>query len=339
MARPTVFVTRPLPGGALDLLAQHTDLRVWEGELPPPRKDLLRRAAGCHGLLTLLTDRVDAELLDRAPSLVVVSNMATGFDNIDVGAASERAILVTRTPGVLSETVAEFTFALLLAAARRIPEADRYVRAGRWRSWGPSVLLGRDLSGATLGIVGMGGVGTEVARRALGFGMRIVYHSRSRKPALERRYGMTFLTLEALLRQSDFVTLHAPLTAETHRLIGRRELALMKETAILVNTGRGPLVDQRALYEALKSGRIGGAALDVTDPEPIAADDPLLTLENVTIAPHIASASVATRGRMAMLAAESLLTALSGRTPKDTVNRGVARAWRTAWRRRLPPPS
>ena len=337
MARPTVFVTRRLPGGALDLLAQHTDLRIWEGELPPPRKELLRRAAGCHGLLTLLTDRVDAELLDRAPSLVVVSNMATGFDNIDVAAASERAILVTRTPGVLSETVAEFTFALLLAAARRIPEADRYVRAGRWRSWGPSVLLGRDLSGATLGIVGMGGVGTEVARRALGFGMRIVYHSRSRKPALERRYGMTFLTLEALLRQSDFVTLHAPLTAETRRLIGRRELALMKETAILVNTGRGPLVDQRALYEALKSGRIGGAALDVTDPEPIAADDPLLTLENVVIAPHIASASVATRGRMAMLAAESLLTALSGRTPKDTVNREVARAWRTAWRRRLPP--
>lgn len=339
MARPTVFVTRPLPGGALDLLAQHTDLRVWEGELPPPRKELLRRAAGCHGLLTLLTDRVDADLLDRAPSLVVVSNMATGFDNIDVAAASERAILVTRTPGVLSETVAEFTFALLLAAARRIPEADRYVRAGRWRTWGPSVLLGHDLSGATLGIVGMGGVGTEVARRALGFDMRIVYHSRSRKPALERRHGMTFLTLEALLRQSDFVTLHAPLTAETHRLIGRRELALMKETAILVNTGRGPLVDQRALYEALKSGRIGGAALDVTDPEPIAADDRLLTLENVVIAPHIASASVATRGRMAMLAAESLLTALSGRTPKDTVNRKVARAWRTAWRRRLPPPS
>jgi glyoxylate reductase len=337
VARPTVFVTRRLPGGALDLLAQHTDLRIWEEELPPPRKELLRRAAGCHGLLTLLTDRVDAELLDRAPSLVVVSNMATGFDNIDVAAASERAILVTRTPGVLSETVAEFTFALLLAAARRIPEADRYVRAGRWQTWGPSVLLGRDLSGATLGIVGMGGVGTEVARRALGFGMRIVYHSRSRKPALERRYGMTFLTLEALLRQSDFVTLHAPLTAETHRLIGRRELALMKETAILVNTGRGPLVDQRALYEALKSGRIGGAALDVTDPEPIASDDPLLTLENVVIAPHIASASVATRGRMAMLAAESLLTALSGRTPKDTVNREVARAWRAAWRRRLPP--
>jgi glyoxylate reductase len=336
MARPSVFVTRRLPGGALDLLAQKTDLRVWEEELPPPREDLRQQAADCHGLLTLLTDRVDAELLDSTPNLVVVSNMATGFDNIALAAASERSVLVTRTPGVLSETVADFTFALLLAAARRIPEADRYVRAGRWKTWGPSVLLGRDAFGATLGIVGMGGVGTEVAKRARGFGMRIVYHDPMRKPTLERRYRMTFLPLDDLLRESDFVTLHAPLRAETRGLIGRRELGLMKETAVLINTGRGPLVDQGALYEALKSGRIEGAALDVTDPEPISLDDPLLTLENLVIAPHVASASVATRAGMAMLAAKNLLAALGGRMPKDSVNREIAEAWRAARRRLLP---
>ncbi|MFB3053183.1 MAG: 2-hydroxyacid dehydrogenase [Dehalococcoidia bacterium] len=328
-------MTRRLPGGALDLLAQHTELRVWEEELPPPPQELRSQAAACHGLLTLLTDRVDTALLDSAPNLIVVSNMATGFDNIDLPAASERNVLVTRTPGVLSETVADFTFALLLAAARRIPEADRYVRAGRWRTWGPSILLGRDVFGATLGIVGMGDVGAAVAKRARGFGMRIVYHSNSRKPRLERRYGMTFLPLEKLLRQSDFVTLHVPLTEETRRLISRRELGLMKESAVLMNTSRGSLVDQTALYEALKLGRIGGAALDVTDPEPIQPDDPLLTLENVVIVPHVASASVATREHMANLAAENLLTALRGRIPKDTANREVAAAWRVARRQRL----
>jgi glyoxylate reductase len=335
MAKPAVFVTRRLPGGALDLLARETDLQVWEEELPPPRAELLRQAPRCHGLLTLLTDRVDDELLKRAPHMVAVSNMATGFDNIDVAAASEQGVLVTRTPGVLSETVADFTFALMLAAARRLPEAERYVRAGRWKTWGPSVMLGRDVFGATLGIVGLGGVGTEVARRARGFGMRILYHDHVRKPALERRYRLTFLPLRDLLQQSDFVTLHAALTPETRGLIGERELSLMKETTILINTGRGPLVDQKALYEALRSGHIAGAALDVTDPEPIAAGDPLLALDNALVVPHIASASVATRGRMAMLAAENLLSALAGRTPKDTVNREIARAWRAARRHRL----
>ncbi len=339
MAKPIVFVTRGLPGGALHLLAQHTDLHVWEEELPPPRRELLRQAARCHGLITLLTDRVDDELLEGAPHLVAVSNMATGFDNIEIAAASRRSVLVTRTPGVLSETTADFAFALLLAAARRVTEAERYVRAGRWKSWGPSTLLGRDVFGATLGIVGLGGVGTEVAKRARGFGMRIMYHSRTRKPALERRYGLTFLPLEDLLRESDFVTLHVALTPQTRGLIGRRELELMKESAILVNTSRGPLVDQEALHEALKCGRIAGAAVDVTDPEPISADDPLLALNNLVIAPHIASASVATRGRMAMLAAENLLAALAGRMPKDTVNREIARSWRAARRRRLPTPS
>jgi len=335
VAKPAVLVTRPLPGGALELLSQHADVRLRQGDLPPSPEELRRLAPGCHGLLTLLTDRVDAGLLDVAPELVVVSNMATGFDNIDVAAASERNVLVTRTPGVLTETVADFTFGLMLAAARRIAEADRYVRAGRWQTWGPSLFLGQDVHGATLGIVGLGGVGTAVAKRARGFGMRTVYYSRSRKPALERRYRLTFLSLDNLLRQSDIVTLHIALTPETHRIIGRRELRLMKETAVLVNTGRGPLVDQAALYEALKSGLIAGAALDVTDPEPPPPGDPLLTLENTVIAPHIASASTATRSRMAMLAAENLLAALAGRIPKDTVNREIARPWRVARRRRL----
>ncbi|HEU5321035.1 MAG TPA: D-glycerate dehydrogenase [Methylomirabilota bacterium] len=319
----------------MDLLRAHADVRLWEDELPPPADELRRLAATCHGLLTLLTDRVDARLLDNSPALVAVSNMATGFDNIDVAAASARDVVVTRTPGVLTETVADFTFGLLLAAARRIAEADRYVRAGRWKTWGPSVLLGRDVYGATLGIVGLGGVGTAVAKRARGFGMRVLYFSRSRKPALERRYGLTYAPLDQLLRQSDYVSLHAALTPETRHIIGRRELALMKETAVLVNTGRGPLLDQAALYETLKAGRIAGAALDVTDPEPPPPDDPLLALENVVIAPHIASASLETRSRMAMLAAENLLTALAGRVPKDTVNREIARPWREARRRRL----
>ena len=335
MARPTVLVTRPLPGGALDLLSQHADVRLREAELPPSARELRGLASGCHGLLTLLTDRVDAALLDAAPELVVVSNMATGFDNIDVPAAGQRNVLVTRTPGVLTETVADFTFGLMLAAARRIAEADRYVRAGSWQTWGPSLFLGQDVHGATLGIVGLGGVGTAVARRARGFGMTTVYYSRTRKPALERRYRLAFLPLDDLLRRSDFVTLHVALTPETRHVIGARELRLMKGTALLVNTGRGPLVDQAALYEALKAGRIAGAALDVTDPEPMAPKDPLLTLDNVVIAPHIASASTATRSRMAMLAAENLLAALAGRIPKDSVNPEIARPWRAARRRRL----
>ncbi len=328
MARPRVFLTRRLPGRALELLGAQAEVEVWEGELPPPQEELRRQAESCDGLVTLLTDRIDEEVLSRVARLRVVSNMATGFDNIDVAAASRRTVLVTRTPGVLSETVADFTFALLLAAARRVAEADRHVRRGLWRTWGPALMLGQDVYGATLGIVGLGGIGAEVARRARGFGMRVLYHSRTRKPALERRYRLTFVSLDELLGESDFVSLHAPLTEETRHLIGERQLGLMKATAVLVNTARGPLVDQQALYGALVAGRIAGAALDVTDPEPMAADDPLLGLENVIVTPHISSASTATRWRMAEMAAANLLTALDGRVPRDAVNREIARRWR-----------
>jgi len=325
---PRVYVTRRLPGAALDYLRHHCDVRLWEGELPPPASELRREAASADGILTLLTDPVDRALLSGAKHLLVVSNMATGFDNIDVAAATEAGVLVTRTPGVLSQTTADFAFALLMAAARRLVEGDRQVRRGEWKTWGPEILLGHDVHGAAIGIVGMGGIGAEMARRARGFRMRVLYTSRTPKPALERRYRMQFLSLDDLLRQSDFVTLHAPLTPETRGMIDERALRLMKPTAVLVNTARGPLVDQAALYRALRDGRIAAAALDVTDPEPIAADDPLLTLENCIVTPHIASASVATRSRMAMLAAGQLVQALEGRTPRNLVNRDALKHWR-----------
>jgi glyoxylate reductase len=326
--KPRVYVTRHVPGGALDYLAEHTAVRVWDQDLPPPPEELRRQAERSDGLLTLLTDRVNAALLEAAPRLLVISNMATGFDNIDIAAASRFGVLITRTPGVLSETTAEFAIALMFAAARYVVEGDRQVRAGQWETWGPEVLLGQDLAGATLGIIGMGGIGQQVARRARAMGMHVLYQSRTRMPSLERRYRMEFVSQHELFERSDVVSLHPPLTPETRHLINERTLALMKPTGVLVNTARGQLVDQAALYQALLSGQIGAAALDVTDPEPILLDDPLLTLPNVIVTPHIASASVATRSRMAMLAAENLVQALNGRIPKHTVNRKIAPKWR-----------
>jgi glyoxylate reductase len=330
-----VFVSRHLPGPALERLAEAADVEVWPEELPPSPEELTRQARQSDALLTLLTDRIDAPLLDSAPGLLVVSNMATGFDNIDVPAATAHGVLATRTPGVLSETTADFAFALLLAAARRVVEGDRLVRDGRWKTWGPETLLGQDVHGATLGIVGLGGIGSEVAKRGRGFGMRVLYTGPSRKPDAEHELGVEFRSLDDLLRESDFVSLHAPLTPETKHLINARTLHLMKPTAALINTGRGPLVDQPALYEALRSGVIAAAALDVTDPEPMSADDPLRTLPNVIVTPHIASASVATRSRMALLAAENLLAALRGEVPEHTVNPDVGEAWRRRVRERL----
>jgi glyoxylate reductase len=329
--KPTVYITRELPGDAVERLRQATSVRVWVEELPPPRDVLLREAAAADGLLALLTDRVDGELMDAAPRLRVVSNVAVGFDNIDVAEATRRAILVTNTPGILTDTTADFAFALLMAAARRVVEADRYTREGRWKTWGPQVLLGQDIHGACLGLVGLGGVGLEVAKRARGFGMRILYFDHRRRPREERRYGLIPTDLDQLLREADFVSLHVPLTSETRHLIGERELSLMKPTAILVNTARGSVVDQRALYRALRKGRITAAALDVTEVEPIPMNDPLLTLDNVIIAPHIASASVATRARMASVAADNLLAALRGDEPPNCVNRPALRRWRRKW--------
>lgn len=328
MPRPAVYVTRLLPGGAIDFLKHHANLRVWREEGPPPRKVLLEQATASDGILCLLTDRIDARLIQGSPRLTVISNMATGFDNVDIAAATAQDVLVTRTPGVLSETTAEFTIALLFAAARRVAEGDRFVREGHWKTWGPNVLVGCDLAGSTLGIIGLGGIGEAVARRARGLDMRVIYYSRTRKKDIERDLGLRYVTLSNLLERSDFVSLHAPLTDETRHLIGRPELDAMKPHAVLINTARGPLVDQTALYRAIKNGRIAAAALDVTDPEPISSDDPLLSLENLLVTPHIASASKTTRSKMAMLAAENLVHALAGRLPKHAVNREIARRWR-----------
>jgi glyoxylate reductase len=312
--RPRVFVARQIPDEGLTALAAACDADIWADELPPPRDELLRRVAGCDGILTLLTDRVDDELLDAAgPTLKVVSNYAVGFDNIDVAACARRGIPVGNTPGVLTETTADLAWTLLMAAARRVPEGDRYVRAGNWKTWGPLLLLGPDVNGATIGIVGFGRIGQAVARRAGGFGMTILYHDVNRLPEeLTAPLGATFVTLDELLERSDFISLHVNLTPETRHLINVRTLAAMKPTAVLVNTSRGPVIDQIALADALRDGVIWAAALDVTDPEPIAMDDPLVGLPNCLIVPHIASASRATRGKMAAMAAANLIAGVRG---------------------------
>jgi lactate dehydrogenase-like 2-hydroxyacid dehydrogenase len=313
-ARPRVFVSRLIPEEGLAKVRAACDADVWPDELPPPRDELLRRVAGCDGVLTLLTDRVDDELLDAAgPRLRVVSNYAVGFDNIDVAACARRGIPVGNTPGVLTETTADLAWTLLMAAARRVPEGDRYVRDGRWKTWGPLLLLGPDVHGATIGIVGFGRIGQAVARRAAGFGMTILYHDVSRLPdSVSGPLGATFVTLDELLERSDFISLHVNLTSETRHLINARTLAAMKSTAVLVNTSRGPVIDQIALADALRDGVIWAAALDVTDPEPIPMDDPLVGLPNCLIVPHIASASRATRGKMAAMAAANLLAGVRG---------------------------
>jgi glyoxylate reductase len=312
--RPNVFVSRIIPEEGLAAIRDACEMDLWDGDLPPPRDELLRRVAGCDGVLTLLTDRVDDEFLDAAgKKLRVVSNYAVGFDNIDVGACALRGIPVGNTPGVLTDTTADLAWALLMAAARRLPEGDRYVRDGNWKTWGPLLLLGPDVHGATMGIVGFGRIGQAVARRAQGFGMEILYHDVQELPReVTEPFGATFLPLEELLARSDFVSLHVNLSDVTRHLINAETLSWMKPTAVLVNTSRGPVVDQRALADALRDGVIWAAGLDVTDPEPIPMDDPLVGLDNCLIVPHIASASRATRGKMAAMAAANLLAGVRG---------------------------
>lgn len=324
-SRPRVFVARVLPDAGMEVVTESTEADVWPDELPPPRDELLRRVAGVEGLLSLLTDRVDDELLDAAgPQLKVVSNFAVGFDNIDVPACTRRGIPVGNTPGVLTETTADLAFALLMAAARRLPEGYDYVRAGEWKTWGPMLLLGQDVHGATLGIVGFGRIGREMARRATGFGMRVLYYDVNPASADdESRLNATHVEMDRLLAESDFISLHTNLTPETRHLINADALRRMKPTAILVNTSRGPVVDHDALVEALREGAIAGAALDVTDPEPLAVDHPLVGLSNCLVVPHIASASVVTRGKMARMAADNLLAGLRGERLPNCVNPDV----------------
>ncbi len=297
-----IFVTRDLPFEALGRLRAEHDVDVWERPEPPSPEALRARAASAQGLLTMLTEKVDEPLLDAAPELRAIANMAVGTDNIDLKAAAARGIAVGNTPGVLTDTTADLAFALLLAAARRLPEGAAEVRDGAWGPWQPAHGLGADVAGATLGIVGWGRIGQAMARRGEGFGMEVIHSSRS-----------SGLPLEELLGRADFVSLHTPLTPDTRHLIGAAALARMKPTAFLINTARGGVVDQEALRAALIEGRIAGAGLDVTDPEPLPADHPLLDAPNLLVVPHIGSATVRTRERMAAMAADNLLAALAGR--------------------------
>jgi glyoxylate reductase len=309
-AHQRVFVTRQLPGGALDRLSAEHDVEVWPGRLPPPRAELFARAPELDGLLSLLTDPVDAKLIEAAPGLRAISNYAVGVDNVDVEAATARGIPVGNTPDVLTESTADLAVALMLGIARRLAEGEAFVRAGEWATWEPGLMLGRDLHGATVGIVGYGRIGQAVGRRVEGFGCELLTAS--------RRDGVP---LEELLERSDFVTLHCPLTPQTRGLLGAEALARMKPTAYLVNTARGPVVDTDALGSALRTGEIAGAALDVTDPEPLPGDHPLLGAPNLLVVPHIASATHATRGKMADMAVDNLLAGLAGEPMPHSVNR------------------
>jgi glyoxylate reductase len=321
MPRPRVYVTRPIPDAGLKLILDRCDTFVFQGDIPPGRMELLHHVRGCDGLLTLLTEQIDRELLLAAgPQLKVVSNMAVGYDNIDVEAATELGILVGNTPGVLTETTADLAFALLAAAARRIAEGVDYVRAGKWQTWGPEVLLGYDLYEATLGIIGFGRIGQAMARRAAGFNMRVLFADPSDRSKESAATGAVQCDLNDLLKESDFVSLHAPSTDQTQHLIDAKAFSRMKPTAILVNTARGPLVDLQALRQALSTGTIAYAALDVTEPEPLPSNHPLLALPNCLVVPHIGSASHATRNKMAIMAAHNLLAGLQGQLPPNCVN-------------------
>lgn len=320
--QPKVFVSRTIPEGGLEIVRKACEVEIWTGEMPPPRDLFLEKVRGADGLLCLLTDVIDAEVLDTAgPNLRVVSNYAVGYNNVDVAAATVRGIPVGNTPGVLTETTADMAFALLMAAARRLVEGADYVRAGRWHTWGPTLLLGHDIHGATLGIVGMGRIGQAMTRRARGFDMKVIYYDPFCDPDKGPYVDVTVrCSLDKLLAESDFVSLHVPLNDETHHLINAATLAKMKPTAVLVNSSRGPVVDTDALYDALATGKIAYAALDVTDPEPLPAEHRLLSLPNCLVVPHIASASWNTRTRMAVMAAENLLAGLRGERLPNCVN-------------------
>lgn len=321
MTRPTVYITRKIPEPALQIIAEACAYRLWpEEEIPVPREILLEEIAEVDGVFTLLTEKVDEEFLLAARRLKIVANMAVGYDNINVDAATRHGVMVTNTPGVLTETTADLAFALLLATARRLLEANRYLVEGHWKTWHPMLLTGQDVHGATLGIIGLGRIGAAVARRARGFQMRLLYYNRTRREDLEQELGISYRPLDDLLRESDFVSIHAPLTPETRHLIGARELALMKPTAVLINTSRGPLVDEAALYQALVEKKIWAAGLDVFEVEPVSPDHPLLQLENVVALPHIGSASIATRIKMATTAASNLVAGVTGKRPPHLVN-------------------
>ena len=320
---PLVFVTRQIPETGIAYLSGRARIEVWEHKEPPPYQELVAKTQNSDGLLCLLTDRIDRQLIECSPHLKVISQMAVGYDNIDIVAATEKKIPVGNTPGVLTEATADLTWALLLAAARRIPEAQKYVKDGLWKTWEPTLLLGADLTEATLGIVGLGRIGQAVARRAIGFNMRVLYYGRTRKPEIENSLNVEFRQFDSLLAESDFVTVHAPLTSETKFMFSYEQFQRMKETSIFINTSRGLLVDSEALYRALCEGQIAYAALDVTVPEPLTSQSKLLSLPNLIIVPHIGSASYKTRSKMALMAAVNLIAGLNQERLPNCVNPDV----------------
>jgi glyoxylate reductase len=318
--KPKVYVTRHLPEQAWHELIGVCEVEIWDREIPPPYEVIVEKVRDKEGLLCLLTDRIDAGLMDAGKSLKVISQVAVGYDNIDVDAATRRGILVGNTPGVLTDATADFAFTLLMAAARRVGEAIDFVRAGKWETWGLTLLLGRDVYGATLGIVGFGRIGQAVARRARGFDMNILYYDTDPHPTEATELEAQYRRFDDLLRESDFITIHVSLNEATRGMINARALSLMKSTAILINTARGPIVDPEALYHALQSGQIAYAALDVTDPEPLPANHKLLRLPNLIVVPHIASATVTSRTRMASMAVRNLIAGLQNEPLPYPVN-------------------
>jgi glyoxylate reductase len=327
MANLRVFVTRELPERGLRMIAERFEAETWSEYGPPPKPVIVEKAARVDALVTLLSDKIDQEVFDAAPRLKIVSQFAVGYDNIDVKQATERGIYITNTPGVLTETTADYAWALLMATARRVVEADKYIRSGKWKvGWHPTMFQGRDIYGATLGIIGMGRIGSAIAKRASGFSMKVLYHDVVRRPQLEQELSMEYTEIESLLQTSDFVTLNVPLLKDTYHLINEEKLKLMKNTAILVNNSRGPVVDEKALYRALREGWIAGAGLDVFEQEPTPHSNPLLELENIVVAPHVSSASFETRSRMAEMVAENLIAFFEGRIPPNLVNKDVVKA-------------
>ena len=324
MPKPKIYVTRKLPERGLQIIRKHFDMEVWPEYAPPPKKTIIEKAKNVDALATLLSDKIDAEVFNAAPRLKIVSQLAVGYDNIDIPEATKRGIYVTNTPEVLTDTTADFAWALLMALARRVIEADKYVRTGQWKvGWHPDMMTGRDIYNATIGVVGAGRIGYAVAKRATGFSMKILFYDVVPRPEIEKDFGAKKVDLDTLLKESDFVSIHVPLMKETQHLINEQKLKLMKKTAYLINNSRGPVVDEKALYKALKEGWIAGAGLDVFEQEPTPADNPLLKLDNVAVAPHISSASIETRSKMGEMVAENLVAFFEGKKPPNLLNADV----------------
>jgi glyoxylate reductase len=324
---PKVFITRNIPAIGPDKLHKQAGWEIdqWAKDEVIPRDELLRRVKGADAVLSLLTERIDGELLGAAgPQLKVVANLAVGFDNFVVPEMTKRGVIGTNTPDVLTDTTADLAFTLLMATARMLPQAQQYVKDGKWHTWEPLGFMGQDVHHATLGLVGLGRIGAAMARRGAGFEMKVIYYDAYRRQDLEQQYGYEYRnSIEEVLREADFVSVHTPLTEETRHLMNKERLGMMKKTGILINSARGPIVDPDALYDALKNGTIWAAGLDVTEPEPLPPNHKLLTLENCLVVPHIASASINTRDKMSELAADNIINVLSGKAPKTPVNKEV----------------